>query len=83
MKRRVFLQQASMAAAGLALQPYASPKGRADFPQVRTPEHLRKFKSPAVEELISRVQGIGNKEIAWLFANCFPNTLIQRWILRS
>ena len=75
MKRRVFLQQASMAAAGLALQPYASPKGRADFPLVRTPEHLRKFKSPAVEELISGVQGIGNKEIAWLFANCFPNTL--------
>ena len=75
MKRRVFLQQTSMAAVGLAINGYASAGNRADFPMVRLPEQARKFKSPAVEKLISSVQRIGNKEIAWLFNNCFPNTL--------
>ncbi len=47
-----------------------------DFPVVRIPEHLRKFKSPAIEKLIAEIKkNIGNKEIAWLFENCFPNTL--------
>ncbi|HWH69537.1 MAG TPA: glycoside hydrolase family 125 protein, partial [Candidatus Sulfotelmatobacter sp.] len=46
------------------------------FPVVRTPEAKRKFKSPAVERTIERVKaGIGNKEIGWMFENCFPNTL--------
>ena len=75
MKRRVFLRQASMAAAGLALGGHAAANVKTDFPVVRTPEQLRKFRSPAVEELIARIQTTGNKEIAWLFANCFPNTL--------
>lgn len=48
----------------------------ADFPLVRIPEGQRKFKSVAVEKAIREVkQKIGNKEIAWLFENCFPNTL--------
>jgi hypothetical protein len=39
-------------------------------------ENKRKFKSPAVEKLIIEIKkNIGNKEIAWLFENCFPNTL--------
>jgi len=43
---------------------------------VRVPENERKFKSPAVERLITEIKSrIGNKEIAWLFGNCFPNTL--------
>ena len=48
----------------------------AAFPVVRIPEAKRKFKSPAVEHAIDRVKSsIGNKELAWMFENCFPNTL--------
>ena len=46
------------------------------FPVVRIPEAKRKFKSPAVERTIERVQSsIANKELSWMFGNCFPNTL--------
>lgn len=46
------------------------------FPTVRVPEAKRKFKSPAVEKTIQRIKSsIGNKELAWMFENCFPNTL--------
>jgi meiotically up-regulated gene 157 (Mug157) protein len=46
------------------------------FPVVRVPEAKRKFKSVAVERTIEQVQSsIGNKELAWMFGNCFPNTL--------
>ena len=49
---------------------------QSDFPVVRTPEAKRKFKSAAVERTIAQVKSsIGNKEIAWMFENCFPNTL--------
>jgi meiotically up-regulated gene 157 (Mug157) protein len=48
----------------------------AAFPIVRVAEAKRKFKSQAVEKVIRDVrQSIGNKEIGWLFENCFPNTL--------
>jgi uncharacterized protein len=47
-----------------------------DFPRVRIPEGQRKFKSIAVENTIDEIKkNIGNREIAWLFENCFPNTL--------
>jgi meiotically up-regulated gene 157 (Mug157) protein len=43
---------------------------------VRVPEDKRKFKSAAVERTINQVQSsIGNRELAWMFGNCFPNTL--------
>ena len=75
MNRRDFLQLTSLAAAGLAV----GSTGRAadtNFPVVRVPEEKRKFKSPAVEKTIRRIQSsIGNKELAWMFGNCFPNTL--------
>jgi meiotically up-regulated gene 157 (Mug157) protein len=50
--------------------------GGKDFPVVRIPDAQRKFRSIAVEKTIANVQrDIGNREIAWLFGNCFPNTL--------
>src|SRR5882757_11230877 len=50
--------------------------GLADFPIVRIAEAKRKFKSIAVEKTIQEVRTkIGNKELGWLFENCFPNTL--------
>lgn len=36
----------------------------------------RRFRSESVEETITRVsRDIADREVAWLFANCFPNTL--------
>ena len=47
-----------------------------DFPTVRTALAQRKFSSEAVEKAIASFkQKVNNKELAWLFENCFPNTL--------
>lgn len=77
MERRKFLQQTTMAGAGLWIGKWAIAKPFAsDFPVVRIPEGQRKFKSKTIEKIIGEVQdSIGNKELAWLFGNCFPNTL--------
>jgi hypothetical protein len=80
MKRRDFIRNASLATAGLALVPWQGSAAKMEtissFPLVRIPEAQRKFKSPAVERIIAEVQSsVGNREIAWMFGNCFPNTL--------
>jgi hypothetical protein len=47
-----------------------------NFPQVRRNVTARRFTSSAVELLIEEIKkNIKNKELAWLFENCFPNTL--------
>ena len=75
MTRRDFVQRASLATAGLMMAP-ALRAADMGFPVVRIPESQRKFKSVAVEKAIEEVQSsIGNKELAWMFGNCFPNTL--------
>ena len=46
------------------------------FPSKRPPVGQRKFTSDAVEALIAATKKkIGDPELAWLFENCFPNTL--------
>ena len=76
MNRKKFIQQTSLATAGILMSNYSFAKWQSDFPLVRTLESQRKFKSQAVEKLIAEIKNkIGNKEIAWLFENCFPNTL--------
>ncbi len=76
MNRRRFMQQSSLATAGLLVGSYPFAKPQPDFPDVRIPETKRKFKSFAVEKLIADIKkNTGNKEMAWLFENCFPNTL--------
>ncbi len=76
MNRRDFISSSALVASGLLL---TSPFSRAaddTFPVVRTPEAKRRFRSAAVERVISQVQSsIGNRELAWMFGNCFPNTL--------
>ncbi|MDB6112621.1 MAG: Tat pathway signal protein [Pedosphaera sp.] len=75
MNRREFILNTSLIASSLMLGS-ATRAADAGFPVVRTPEAKRKFKSVAVERAIERVKAsAGNKEIAWLFENCFPNTL--------
>ncbi len=76
MRRRQFIQQSSLATAALFTSKYSFGSSPGDFPVVRIPEAQRKFKSAAIENIIRKVQSeIGNKEIGWLFGNCFPNTL--------
>ena len=76
MNRRQFIRNTALAASSLMLAPSLTAAEAAGFPVVRVSEAQRKFKSPAVESAIERVQSaIGNKELAWMFGNCFPNTL--------
>ena len=46
------------------------------FTSNRPPVSARRFVSKAVEAEIARVSGlIKDRELAWMFGNCFPNTL--------
>ena len=75
MQRRKFLQDSTLATAGFFMAGKSWARS-ADFPVVRIPEAKRKFRSQAVEKIISEVRAkIGNKELGWLFENCLPNTL--------
>jgi meiotically up-regulated gene 157 (Mug157) protein len=76
MNRRKFIQNTSLLTAGLTLAPSMTWASETGFPVVRISETKRKFTSSAVEKTIAQVQSsIGNKELAWMFGNCFPNTL--------
>ena len=75
MERRKFIQQSALASAGLFISKGGS-AGTTEFPTVRVAQGQRKFRSEAVEKAILDVKNsIGNKELGWLFENCFPNTL--------
>jgi hypothetical protein len=75
MTRRDFIRNTSLATATLLVSANAWSQ-ESNFPVVRIPPAKRKFKSEAVERTIERVRSsIGNKEIGWMFENCFPNTL--------
>jgi meiotically up-regulated gene 157 (Mug157) protein len=75
MNRRQFIRSTALATSGLMLA-LASRGAGASFPVVRIPEGKRKFRSVAVERTIARIKSsIGNQELAWMFENCFPNTL--------
>ncbi|WP_163959446.1 glycoside hydrolase family 125 protein [Sphingomonas insulae] len=66
-------------AAALALAttlPHAAGAARAVRPSKRPAPGARRFTSPAVEAEIKRVKAkMGDPELAWLFENCYPNTL--------
>jgi meiotically up-regulated gene 157 (Mug157) protein len=75
MKRRTFLKTTGLSGAAFIVSKYGWANNQT-FPTVRVSPADRRFVSPAVENLINQVQkDIGNKELAWLFNNCFPNTL--------
>jgi len=75
MNRREFIRNTSILASTAMLGPLAG-AAAAEFPVVRIAGGKRRFRSAAVESAIARVQSsIGNKELAWMFGNCFPNTL--------
>lgn len=46
------------------------------FPEVRVEPSKRNFTSPVIERTIEHMQQIvADKELAWMFGNCFPNTI--------
>jgi meiotically up-regulated gene 157 (Mug157) protein len=75
MTRRSFLQDASL----LAASSFVSLPARATvppFPVVRPAAAQRRFSSRAVEAAIVEFgSNVKDPELAWLFGNCFPNTL--------
>ncbi|MEZ0611215.1 glycoside hydrolase family 125 protein [Fibrella sp. WM1] len=76
MNRRTFIQNTALTSAALASGQWSFARSAADFPTVREAVGKRNFRSEAVEQTIAAVKkGINNPEMAWLFENCFPNTL--------
>jgi len=54
----------------------AAPSASKDYISQRPPIEKRCFTSPAVEAKITEVKAaVRDPELAWLFENCFPNTL--------
>ena len=86
MNRSQFLKTGGLVGAGIVLHPglqlHASPAAPAGipsfpaFPVVRRAIGERHFSSPAIEEAIATFdKKVANRELAWLFNNCFPSTL--------
>jgi meiotically up-regulated gene 157 (Mug157) protein len=78
MKRRSFIQRSAVLSAGVLMSnlSYSKSSTANEFPTVRTPVEKRKFQSKSVEKAIAEFKAkTKNKELAWLFENCFPNTL--------
>jgi hypothetical protein len=75
MKRRRFIQNTGLLGTGMLVN-NLSFSAVPDFPNVRTTAAKRRFQSKSVEEAISQFKSkVKNKELGWLFENCFPNTL--------
>jgi hypothetical protein len=77
MNRREFSWKVGLATgAAFAINPvysHISPKG---YTNKRPPLSERLFTSQAIEDVISEVKSkLKDPELAWLFENCFPNTL--------
>ena len=75
--RKQFIQTTGILASGILLQPrgiFAFDKNI--FESKRPPLPERKFTSRAIDEAILKIKKqIADPELAWLFENCFPNTL--------
>jgi meiotically up-regulated gene 157 (Mug157) protein len=75
--RRRFIRNTTLAGAAISagipafsVTPVAARESQRPAPK------LRKFRSKAVEGAIKEIESyLGDNELAWLFANCFPNTL--------
>jgi len=76
--RRKFIRNSMMAGVALSAGiPSFVTAGTRRWPSARPPVRKRKFRSKAVEETIREIESFlgSDNELAWLFSNCFPNTL--------
>ena len=78
MQRRKFLQNTALAGGLTLIDPTQVFAGSAlkKFPTVRVAKGSRNFESKAIENAIKQfTKHVDDEELAWLFNNCFPNTL--------
>ncbi|RYE40709.1 MAG: metal-independent alpha-mannosidase, partial [Sphingobacteriales bacterium] len=76
MQRRQFLKATGVIAAGALLNQEILAGSAGDFSSNRPALDKRHFTSEAVESAIIQLKkNCRNKELSWLFENCFPNTL--------
>lgn len=76
MERRKFIASTALLGAGVLASKLSVAAPIADYPVVRIPAAKRNFTSKAVEAAIKEFkQKVKDKELGWLFENCFPNTL--------
>ncbi|WP_442780878.1 glycoside hydrolase family 125 protein [Chryseobacterium sp. SL1] len=76
MNRRNFIKKSSLGAGFFALPVSARFLFANDYVSKRPPLSERKFTSEAVEKTIKTIKkSIADEELAWMFENCFPNTL--------
>jgi len=76
LRRRDVMTGAAALAVTASLPRAASAAAAALLVSKRPPRGQRRFVSPAVEAEIARVKAkIADPELAWLFENCYPNTL--------
>jgi meiotically up-regulated gene 157 (Mug157) protein len=74
--RRKFIINTTLVAGGLAISPASLFSAVTKYDSRRPLLAKRKFVSKAIEAQIAKVKaGISDPELAWLFENCFPNTL--------
>ena len=74
--RRDFIKINGITTAGIGMGLKPTWFGANAFESKRPPLANRKFTSKAVEAKISKVKAaIKDPELAWLFENCYPNTL--------
>lgn len=73
---KISRRQFTIASSAFLLSPSSVFSKNQDFPTVRIDKAQRKFSDALVEKTIERIKAkCADKEIAWLFENCFPNTL--------
>lgn len=80
MKRRKFIQNTALAGGFVFTNPLqmfgAETLLSQSFPVVRVPKKARNFESKFIENAIKQFdKHVTDKELSWLFNNCFPNTL--------
>jgi len=76
MRRRLFIQNTGLLTGAVLFNKFDSYAAAPAYPVVRKPLNMRKFKSIAVENAITEFnKNVKDKELGWLFNNCFPNTL--------
>lgn len=78
MQRRKFIENTALFGGMMMINPFSLTAGSPykEFPVVRPPKGKRNFQSEAIESAIREFRSnVKDKELGWLFNNCFPNTL--------
>lgn len=78
MQRRKFLQKTAVLGGVTMINPFhlMASNPLQQYPDVRLTKNERNFNSKVIEGIIEEFKNnVKDKELAWLFNNCFPNTL--------